>query len=1688
MRLFSLVVAAFAAFLVTATSSVAATAYGGFYVGAVYISFSGSISIPEYSAGGVAITVDGNGRLTSTGDLSGSVDNSGVVTFNPGNSSGFTTGAIDNLGNLSATSSRTANGVTTTLRLAARNIPPGYGASGTLAGRLTQHHPAQDITGMNDVTFTGSRFVAVGDRGAVAFSDDGLNWTRFGLPTTVDMVGIAAKVSVRSTSYVAVGDSGARFYSLDGNNWTARGGGVSPFSSVAAGNGVFVGVDIFGSFGSSPDGNVWTGITVPIAGGTVGYPKLKFVNGRFVAANNTQISFSTDGATWTTPVTPGVGQFNTGTRVVHVAHGNNLWVAAGHTGFATSADGTTWTKVAQPAVGIDSLSFGGGVFVAHDYGDNILASTNGTTWQIVGRAPDFNGIAYGKGRFVVASRELWTSTNGFIWTAARVSTMDTPQPYVGRSTRPQDGPYGFAPVVGSANGGNIGQWWYGHNGYMYYFQNTFSNLFGELPPITDATLRTFVGDPAYYGLFAGDNGTIIYIRSEGGFNPPKRVLTRPATSGDLLAGTGVGTRPLFVGSLGAIVIAADNTLTNYIAVPSGTTETLRQVHHFTTANGLQTPTNIVIAVGDKGTVLTSPNGLAWVKRTLPTTEDLVGATFLDPLNGKPGRILVYTKSGAYLETTNLATWKAADLPQVSSGPPAALPQVESLAFGNGRWVGLGQDFTAASTDSFTWNRRPTLGGLRQVAFGNGRFVALSTTGVSGTSTDGLQWTIRTNLPAQMNVLAFGGGRFVAAGAAGKTAFSTDGLTWTEKASGATETFTAITYANGKFVAVGQGGSITSADGETWTRGGTFTGQSYAVAGGNGVFVTAGANGYYSYSTNGSSWTQRRTAYRGPINSYPEFKRAAYANGVFYLTAGRGELFTSTNGVDFVENFTGLPFTHVDGVAVANGRLMFANAEIHSILLETAGLPAFTSQPQNASVPTGATATFSAAATGSGALSYQWFKDGTPLVNDAKVSGATSATLTISGATLADAGSYYLVAANEVGGSTSTSVTLTVQAPPQITIQPASLTLIQGSNAAFSVRATGPGPFTYQWRKGGVNLTDGGAIAGATGPTLIITGAQSPNAGSYDVVISNAFGSSTSVVANLVVEGPPTAPILVAQPQPVTVNVGETITLSFNVRGAQPMQFNWFREDQVTLGGDPRITGQATSTLTINNAKGTDSAVYYAVAANSLGFLQSAKVRVTVLGDIGFRQDFTFNPQGSVSEIIRLSDDEFILAGAPTVRDGNFVLQYVVKIDGKGAPIKTFAGTRPTTSVATIEAVADGKYVVGGQFQRWGTDTTIQYLARIQANGEFDPSFVATPALTGVGPNVVKIVALADGKLLVGRSGSSSQNSLVTRYNANGSADASFAEMNTFRSTITDLAVQANGTIWASGSFGLKKLNADGSNPVTVVNTATGKLWVGPNQELYYAHGVNLKRLKADGSPDNAFNVTVNNSGRVGAVAFLPDGRLLIGGDFFDVNNTRREKMAIVSAATGQVDTSFTSPYPGGVGALETFALLGDGSVLVGGSYAGYLSQSYVQRVQLTRPTNTGGGNQTLAQWSASKGLTAGVNDGAQQDPDNDGLSNLAEFVLGTNPLAAAADQRPKATTAQVGAETHAALQFTRNKAATGATIQVTASNSLSAGAAAETVTETVEDIGNGLERVTVRATKPLSQVTKLFFHVKVGTN
>jgi len=163
-----------------------------------------------------------------------------------------------------------------------------------------------------------------------------------------------------------------------------------------------------------------------------------------------------------------------------------------------------------------------------------------------------------------------------------------------------------------------------------------------------------------------------------------------------------------------------------------------------------------------------------------------------------------------------------------------------------------------------------------------------------------------------------------------------------------------------------------------------------------------------------------------------------------------------------------------------------------------------------SVCVGSQVSFSASAIGAG-TTYQWRKGDVNLSNGSNITGATSSTLTINPVTEVDASPNYNVV---IGGTCSVNanslhVALVVNSATSILTEPVNQTACAGTAAVFSVGATGSN-LTYQWRKGTVNLVNGGNISGATSSTMTIDPVSASDvASNYNVVVT---GTSCSPVS------------------------------------------------------------------------------------------------------------------------------------------------------------------------------------------------------------------------------------------------------------------------------------------------------------------------------------------------------------------------------------------------------------------------------------------------------------------------------------------------------------------------------------------------------------------------------------------------
>jgi uncharacterized repeat protein (TIGR03803 family) len=131
-------------------------------------------------------------------------------------------------------------------------------------------------------------------------------------------------------------------------------------------------------------------------------------------------------------------------------------------------------------------------------------------------------------------------------------------------------------------------------------------------------------------------------------------------------------------------------------------------------------------------------------------------------------------------------------------------------------------------------------------------------------------------------------------------------------------------------------------------------------------------------------------------------------------------------------------------------------------------------------------------------------------------------------------------------------------PPQIAAQSSNVVAFLGANLAFTVSLSRDSamPLFYQWQKDQVNLSDGGHYSGCTTPTLTITGTDANDTASYQCVVTNSFGSVTSIPVTLTLNdiGPPCIEIANAD-----------FETGFNLAGGGYIATNWTEWEGISGG-------------------------------------------------------------------------------------------------------------------------------------------------------------------------------------------------------------------------------------------------------------------------------------------------------------------------------------------------------------------------------------------------------------------------------------------------------------------------------------------------------------------------------------------
>lgn len=359
------------------------------------------------------------------------------------------------------------------------------------------------------------------------------------------------------------------------------------------------------------------------------------------------------------------------------------------------------------------------------------------------------------------------------------------------------------------------------------------------------------------------------------------------------------------------------------------------------------------------------------------------------------------------------------------------------------------------------------------------------------------------------------------------------------------------------------------------------------------------------------------------------------------------------------------------------------------------------QPIDQSACEGDSVEFTVVATaGTGTLTYQWTRDGVEeLIDGGNISGATSDTLTLDPVDAGDERTYEVTVSDDADMVTSDSAELTVNTEvPTITSQPTDQTVIEGGIATFSVTASDVCLTCYQWRMNGTDLL--GAVTG----TLTIPGADSLDAGDYDVEVTDGNGcSAVSDTVTLTVDTEPTPDdgvTIESHPASQTVCEEDGVTLSVTASGAADLTFQW------SLNG-VAIAGATGDALTINAAQIGDSGDY-AVEVSS--------------GNVSDTSDAATLTVAQSPTIVTSPANQTIDTGAAVsfsvTADGTAPLSYQWSVDGA---IITGA-TGPTLILTSDEASsADGRVYQVTVTNVCGSATSLLATLTVGTGGGGDPT-------------------------------------------------------------------------------------------------------------------------------------------------------------------------------------------------------------------------------------------------------------------------------------------------------------------------------------------------------------------------------
>ncbi|XP_063796284.1 hemicentin-1 isoform X2 [Pseudophryne corroboree] len=229
--------------------------------------------------------------------------------------------------------------------------------------------------------------------------------------------------------------------------------------------------------------------------------------------------------------------------------------------------------------------------------------------------------------------------------------------------------------------------------------------------------------------------------------------------------------------------------------------------------------------------------------------------------------------------------------------------------------------------------------------------------------------------------------------------------------------------------------------------------------------------------------------------------------------------------------------------------------------------------------------------GSPAPEIGWHKDGAPLAKSPGQRIIGTGGLQIAFAHPDDAGQYMCTAEN-VAGTISSSMNLSVLIPPQILKNSKELSVTHSSQIIISCTAYGNPAPEISWMKGNVLITDKtGKQAVLKSGEFVLHNAEHDDVGNYTCMANNVAGTDFHTVV-LTIHYRPSFTEL---PTNVSLNEGEKLQLSCKATGSPLPQITWANKDRIIIA--PAGRSKLLNDLVIERVSKQDAGTYTCIAEN-----------------------------------------------------------------------------------------------------------------------------------------------------------------------------------------------------------------------------------------------------------------------------------------------------------------------------------------------------------------------------------------------------------------------------------------------------------------------------------------------------------